>query len=612
MSGWAAMVCGLAGLAAAGAALVSAQTAGAAPLERAVVSSEDCSPGNYAGQAVPVKHRLAIGGASVAEPAPLTKGALVETNGRGAGKICLKRGAWACRVRPNTKLHVLPRKQKNVLLFLHRGRLSCRSTSGERRYLRSPHGTVTLADSAAAAAARRTTASRTTDAPSAALRTAGIVPRGGILLSLAVRKKRTVVKVRRGSVVVARRGNLRAAVVLGIGASRKGQQSLVRARRAPNPPARITLSADEGRIFRKLAQGLETETDRTAPNVRLIGAPDDPSRDTTVAFTFRASERWSIFSCALDGDELRLCNQTVLFENVRPGRHTLHVRATDPAGNAGRTLSYSWTLRRPPSAPIAFQSNRLGNWEIYVIDPDGTNEKRLTQNAAVDVDVAWSPDGTKLAFESTRDVGAASEIYVMNADGSDAPRRLTMNPGNDRNPKWSPFGNRIAFESNRTGNYEIYVMDADGSNQTPRTANPARDSDPAWSPDGQRIAFESDRDGNDEIYVMEADGSAVKRLTMSLAHEGNAAWSPDGKRIAFQSDRDGNHEIYVMNADGTGQTRLTADAVRDSDPVWSPDGSRIAFASHRDGNLDIYVMNADGSDHMRLTDSAGDDLVPNW
>jgi serine/threonine protein kinase len=175
-----------------------------------------------------------------------------------------------------------------------------------------------------------------------------------------------------------------------------------------------------------------------------------------------------------------------------------------------------------------------------------------------------------------------------------------------------PGVERIAFASERDGNYEIYVMNADGSGQTNLTDNPTTDWLPSWSPDGLRIAFVSNRDGDDEIYAMNADGSGPMNLTNSSAWDDKPSWSPDGLRIAFVSDRDGNAEIYVMNADGSGQTNLTNNPAWDRGPSWSPDGLRIAFVSGRDGNGEIYMMNADGGGQTRLTDNPAEDHAPSW
>ena len=225
--------------------------------------------------------------------------------------------------------------------------------------------------------------------------------------------------------------------------------------------------------------------------------------------------------------------------------------------------------------------------------------------------------GGRIAFQSARD--GDFEIYVMNADGSGVVR-LTDNDFGDEQPAWSPDGRRIAFRSDRDGNIEIYVMNADGSGVGRLTDNDFGDTQPAWSPDGRRIAFRSDRDGDFEIYVMNADGSGVGRLTDNDSYDTSPAWSPDGRRIAFHSDRDGDFEIYVMNADGSGVGRLTDDDSWDDSPAWSPDGRRIAFRSNRDDPdpkddkhvVNINVMNADGSGVVRLTGNVSWDDEPAW
>jgi Tol biopolymer transport system component len=273
---------------------------------------------------------------------------------------------------------------------------------------------------------------------------------------------------------------------------------------------------------------------------------------------------------------------------------------------------------------IAFASDRDGDFEIYVMDPDGGGQTRLTNNPAEDITPTWSPDGERLAFVSYRD--GNPEIYVMESDGGN-PTRLTNNPADDLDPTWSPDGRRIAFSSSRDNTGEIYVMNADGSGQTNLSNNREGDDvQPEWSPNGSRLAFASNRDENFEIYVMNADGGNQRNYSNNPATDSNPSWT--AMRIAFQSDRDSlpnqpetNFEIYSMSGvDGSGQTRLTinadnpATAINESfdiDPARSTEGTVLAFASTRDGNFEIYVANTDGARPTRLTNNAeANDIQP--
>lgn len=267
---------------------------------------------------------------------------------------------------------------------------------------------------------------------------------------------------------------------------------------------------------------------------------------------------------------------------------------------------------------IAFVSTRDGNPEIYVMNPDGSDQTRLTYNSADDAELAWSPEGGRIAFFSNRD--GNDEIYVMNADGSEQTR-LTRNETSDSSPAWSPNGQRIVFESDREGNSDIYIMKTDGSAQTRLTNHPAAEWHPSWSPDGRLIAFASARYRFREvyvpdIYVLNPDGTRETRLTRSQAGKGPSGpvWSPDGNKIASHVfGGSACYSIEIMNADGAGRTRLTNDCVNyDSNPSWSPDGSRLAFQSPRNGNFEIYVMNGDGSGQTRLTDNPANDWDPAW
>ena len=295
--------------------------------------------------------------------------------------------------------------------------------------------------------------------------------------------------------------------------------------------------------------------------------------------------------------------------------YTLDVRSltgdSNIATNLTQNASDDWTpVWSPDGQRLAFASNRDGNTEVYVMDADGTNPTNLTQNADTDGwNLVWSPDGQRIAFTSERD--GNTEVYVMATDGSD-PTNLTQSAGDDWTPVWSPDGQRIVFLSNRDGNTEVYVMATDGSDPTNLTQSAGDDWTPVWSPDGQRIVFLSNRDGNTEVYVMADDGSDPTNLTQSVGDDWTPVWSPDGQRLAFASNRDGNTEVYVMDADGTDLASLTYHFSGEWAPVWSPDGQRIVFLSNRDGNTEVYVMSADGSNPTNLTQNVGDDWSPVW
>jgi len=277
--------------------------------------------------------------------------------------------------------------------------------------------------------------------------------------------------------------------------------------------------------------------------------------------------------------------ENATFSDLSTGAHVVAIE--DVAGNcqvdgeaarsvvviAGQAAQETFTVVCDWTTRIAFTSRRDDDYEIYVMNPDGSDQVNLTNlHPAGNLYPTWSPDGTRIAFQSHRDDDAA--IYVMNADGSNQVN-LTNHPVADQYPAWSPDGTRIAFQSHRDDDAAIYVMNADGSDQVNLTNHPVADQQPAWSPDGTRIAFTSYRDNDwGDIYVMNADGSNQVNLTNHPGLPGSydePAWSPDGTQIAFSyGDRSGNQEIYAMNADGSNQVRLTNELATDDGAAWSP------------------------------------------
>jgi tol-pal system beta propeller repeat protein TolB len=242
----------------------------------------------------------------------------------------------------------------------------------------------------------------------------------------------------------------------------------------------------------------------------------------------------------------------------------------------------------------------VGDAEIYKMRPDGSGPKQVTFNSTDDVRPAWSPDGTRISF--TR----VEKIFVKDTRSGQVVR-LTDNTGiSSFDSAWSPDSARLAFDSNRDGDNEIYTMNSsDGSKLTKLTDNQNHDVEPAWSPDGTKIVFSRDYD----IWVMNADGTNQKNLTDSPElDEYEPDWSPDGAKIAFTNGS--SSDIWVINADGSRRVNLTnTPSVGDDHPAWSPNGNKIAFESRGD----ISKMNADGSRQVNLTNTPeSGEYLPDW
>jgi TolB protein len=258
---------------------------------------------------------------------------------------------------------------------------------------------------------------------------------------------------------------------------------------------------------------------------------------------------------------------------------------------------------------IAFLSRYRKNKELFVMDYDGNNVFRLSQDRTAVVTPAWSPDGKRIAFSSY--VDRNPDLYVMDADGTNR-QAISLAQGLNVGASWSPDGNKIALTMSKDGNVEIYLIDLKTGKQKRLTRNRVTDSSPAWSPDGKKIAFTSDRSGSPQIHIMDADGKNARRVTYWGSYNDQAAWSPRGGRIAFTGRQQGRFDIYTMNADGSDLRRLTADAGNNESPTWSPDGRHIAFSSDRSGAPQIYIMRSDGSGQRAVTRLAGGGYAPVW
>ncbi|MFL5241494.1 MAG: protein kinase domain-containing protein [Gemmataceae bacterium] len=258
-----------------------------------------------------------------------------------------------------------------------------------------------------------------------------------------------------------------------------------------------------------------------------------------------------------------------------------------------------WTAVRPPAG--------FGSHAKTV--PAPANVPRPAANI---VTAPFAAEG-QLVISSNRT--GNTNLFLINADGA-SPQNLTKDSDQNGEPACSPDGKYIAFSSNRQGPTDIYLMNADGGNVKPLTKNQGWNRSPAWSPDGKRIAFVSDRDGNSEIYVMDADGANQTNLTNDPGFDGDPAWSPNGAKIVFVSKRDNNRglRLYTMDADGKNVEPLTQ---RDNIfghvyPAWSPDGKKIVYSDDTPDSQELFICDADGTHKKQLTRLGSLNTRPAW
>jgi TolB protein len=274
-------------------------------------------------------------------------------------------------------------------------------------------------------------------------------------------------------------------------------------------------------------------------------------------------------------------------------------------------------LGRLPEGRLAFSSNRQGNYDIYLTDATGKVPENLTHSEENEFAPAWSGDGRYLAY--VQQVGDDYQIGRVDIETNERHILTPLEPGkNYGTPAPSPDGSVIAFNAGPPGNFDLYLMDADGSNVRLLVAGAGTDFSPSWFPDGKRLVYIAQQGTEWVLQIVGVDGDDGGIIYTSSEEKRFAALSPDGSQVAFAMLDEDNWDIYVIPVAGSEPRRLTDNLGEDTYPSWSPSGDRILFMSTRDSEPpdarhgQLYMIPIIGGTEQRVFSDSPDDRQPTW
>lgn len=312
---------------------------------------------------------------------------------------------------------------------------------------------------------------------------------------------------------------------------------------------------------------------------------------------------------------------------------------------------------------LSFISERDGNREVYLIQPDGQGERRLTKSPEADYNGPSTPDGRYLLVTSVSESDQKHpQRFWLHPLSGGAPKPLGPARSVLRSPSFSVDGKFLFFEGSSTGLREVYRLTIDGQRVTQLTSNRQGNFQPSVSPSGDRVVFVSSRDQVAELYLASSSGGPAKRLTQTERDEWQPQWSPDGKTLLFGSDREGADRLYTLAVDGSAPRRVSSEprdpfTIEESasfspdgkrvlfvhrqrehkdklcivelatqkrivlyehktehatEPVFSPDGKQVAFTLGLGASSQVYLIDSDGKNLRRITSSKGPNWHPLW
>jgi TolB protein len=258
---------------------------------------------------------------------------------------------------------------------------------------------------------------------------------------------------------------------------------------------------------------------------------------------------------------------------------------------------------------IAFINDGTKFKELYIIDYDGHNLRRLTKDNRINVLPKWSPRGDQIIYTSY--LCRNPDLFILNIV-ENKRKILSKYQGLNVAGSFAPDGERILLTLSMKKYPNLYLINLAGGILRKMTEGMHIDTSPSFAPNGQEIVFISDRAGYPQLYIMNINGGNVRRLTTNGLCD-SPEWSPRGDKIVFtMKEARGNHDLYIYDLPTAKIIKLTNNQRNNENPTWSPDGRFVVFYSNRSGKGEIYIMAIDGSGTRKLTEISGTSYTPAW
>lgn len=390
----------------------------------------------------------------------------------------------------------------------------------------------------------------------------------------------------------------------------------------PEVPDLAALAGTAGNAARELERTLRADLDRTGI-FEILGPEELAVLELSGDLERDADQYRSLGAAMLLQSEVKLEGDRIVLEGRLidlASRQTIVGKRYRGTFDLARRIAHTFadeivlfltSKRGIALTSIAFVSDRDGNKEIYLMDYDGHDQRKVSGHKSISMSPSWSGAGDTLAYVSYFGGGGPALYLADVASGRKSP--LVTEGSLNVSPSFSPDGRRVAFARALGANIEIFVCLRDGSGVRRLTNSPGIDTNPAWSPNGQELAFTSSRAGSPQLYVMDAEGANVRRVTFQGEYNDGAAWSADGTRIAFATRAERNRfDIAVLDLVTLAAQKLTDGSGSNESPSFSPDGRRIAFSSTRAGGTQIFLLDSRTGGRVEQLTFQGSNSGPDW